>query len=66
MGGSFKGKKTHYDDKAIGSTYDNPGVEKVLKASVRLALLNRMRKSRGKSFWQKRMNGLLERTIRQR
>ena len=26
MGGSFKGKKTHYDDKAIGSTYDNPGV----------------------------------------
>lgn len=31
MGGSFKGKKTHYDDKAIGSTYDNPGVGKGAK-----------------------------------
>ena len=25
-GGGFKGKKTNFDDKAIGSTYDNPGV----------------------------------------
>ena len=25
-GGDFKGKKTNFDDKAIGSTYDNPGV----------------------------------------
>lgn len=31
MGGSFKGKKTHYDDKAIGSTYDNSGVGKGAK-----------------------------------
>ena len=26
FGGGFKGKNTRYDDKAIGSTYDNPGV----------------------------------------
>ena len=25
-GGGFKGKRTNFDDKAIGSTYDNPGV----------------------------------------
>ena len=31
MGGSFKGKKTHYDDKPIGSTYENPGVGKGAK-----------------------------------
>ena len=30
-GGSFKGRKTHYDDKPIGSTYDNPGVGKGAK-----------------------------------
>ena len=31
-GGGFKGKKTNFDDKAIGSTYDNPGVGRGAKS----------------------------------